>query len=182
MDLFDQSIDNACLKPLAERMRPQTLKDFVGQEDIVGTGKLLRRAIEADRLTSVIFYGPPGSGKSTLAHIISNMTNAEYLKINAVTAGINEIKKLITEAENNLKYYRRRTIFFIDEIHSLKRGPQQDILLESVEKGIVILIGATTENPFFHLKGPLLSRSIIFQFSQLQDRHIRKIIYQCLGG
>jgi putative ATPase len=180
MDLFDQSIDNACLKPLAERMRPQTLKDFVGQEDIVGTGKLLRRAIEADRLTSVIFYGPPGSGKSTLAHIISNMTNAEYLKINAVTAGINEIKKLITEAENNLKYYRRRTIFFIDEIHSLKRGPQQDILLESVEKGIVILIGATTENPFFHLKGPLLSRSIIFQFSQLQDRHIKNIIYNAL--
>ena len=180
MDLFDQSIDNARLKPLAERMRPQTLEEFVGQEDIVGEGKLLRRAIEADRLTSVILYGPPGSGKSTLAHIISNMTNAQFLKINAVTAGLNDIKKLITEAENNLKYYQKRTIFFIDEIHSLKRGPQQDILLESVEKGIVILIGATTENPFFHLKGPLISRSTIFQLSQLEDKDIKKIVYNAL--
>lgn len=166
MDLFSSSRMSLQAAPLAERMRPRSLDDFIGQEHIVGQGKLLRRAIEADKLGSVILFGPPGTGKTTLATIISEITSASFVKINAVSAGVAEIRAEIKKARDNLNYYGKKTIFFIDEIHSLKRGAQQDCLLEAVEKGEVILIGATTENPYFELNGALLSRSRIFQLTE----------------
>ncbi|MEW6698217.1 MAG: replication-associated recombination protein A [Bacillota bacterium] len=181
MDLFSSSRTSLQAAPLAERMRPKKLDDFIGQEHIVGRGKLLRRAIEADKLGSIILYGPPGTGKTTLATVISEMTAANFVKINAVSAGVAEIRTEIKKARDNLNFYGKRTIFFIDEIHSLKRGAQQDCLLEAVEKGEVVLIGATTENPYFELNGALLSRSRIFQLVEHSEEDMRGLIQRALA-
>ncbi|GAB6157215.1 replication-associated recombination protein A [Desulfotomaculum varum] len=180
MDLFSSSSTNRQVVPLAERMRPRTLDEFIGQEHIVGRGKLLRRAIEADKLGSVILYGPPGSGKTTLATVISEMTAANFVKVNAVATGVAEIRAEIQRARDNLNFYGKKTIFFIDEIHALKRGSQQDCLLEAVEKGEVILVGATTENPYFELNGALLSRSRIFQLQELTEHDLRRLMQRAL--
>lgn len=180
MDLFSSSRMSLQAAPLAERMRPRNLDDFIGQEHIVGKGKLLRRAIEADKLGSIILYGPPGTGKTTLATIISEMTSANFVKVNAVSAGVAEIRAEIKKAGDNLNYYGKKTIFFIDEIHSLKRGSQQDCLLEAVEKGEVILIGATTQNPYFELNGALLSRSRIFQLTEHTEADLRQLTQRAL--
>lgn len=167
-----RSIDHA---PLADRMRPRTLDEFVGQEHIVGPGKLLRRAIETDRLSSIILYGPPGTGKTTLARIIASTTSAEFVQINAVTAGVADIRKAVADAKERMALHRKRTIVFIDEIHRFNRA-QQDALLPYVEDGTVILIGATTENPFFEVNAPLVSRSRIFRLEALSKDNLKRIL------
>lgn len=182
MDLFDFPTDdqsNLKGRPLADRMRPQTLDEFVGQEQIVGKGRLLRRAIQADKLTPMIFFGPPGTGKTTLAHIIARTTSAYYEQLNAVTSGVGDLRKIIAAAEERLKFDQQRTILFIDEIHRFNKG-QQDALLPSVEKGTIILIGATTESPMFEINAALLSRSRLFRFEPLTDDAIRTIIENAL--
>lgn len=177
MDLFDynreQELKNS--GPLAYRMRPRNLEDFVGQEEIVGKGTLLYRAIKADKLGSVIFYGPPGTGKTTLAQIIANTTRSCFSQINAVTAGKKDIEAVIESARKELGMTGRKTILFIDEIHRFNKA-QQDALLPAVEEGVVILIGATTENPYFEVNGALLSRSRIFQLKPLSALHIRQLL------
>lgn len=167
-----RSIDHA---PLADRMRPRTLDEFVGQEHIVGPGRLLRRAIETDRLSSIILYGPPGTGKTTLARIIASTTSAEFVQINAVTAGVADIRKAVADAKERMALHRKRTIVFIDEIHRFNRA-QQDALLPYVEDGTVILIGATTENPFFEVNAPLVSRSRIFRLEALSKDNLKRIL------
>ncbi len=181
MDLFEYNAQNELKKssPLAYRMRPETLEDFVGQEHIVGKGTLLHRAIQADQLGSVIFYGPPGTGKTTLARIIANTTKANFSQLNAVTAGKKDIENVIAQARTNMGLNRSRTILFIDEIHRFNKA-QQDALLPAVEEGIVILIGATTENPYFEVNNALLSRSRIFQLQPLQKEHIKKLIRRAM--
>lgn len=181
MDLFDLAMrKNNVKKPLAEKMRPRNLDEFIGQKHIMGEGKLLRRLIKTDNLTSIILFGPPGVGKTTLAYIISLETKCEFIKLNATTLGVKEIREYIKKAEEALKFYGRRTIFFIDEIHALKKGSQQDALLEAVEKGNVILIGATTENPYFEINRALISRSKIFQLQELKEEDILEILLFCL--
>ncbi|EGL81645.1 AAA ATPase central domain protein [Caldalkalibacillus thermarum TA2.A1] len=180
MDLFDFGhAQHRVSEPLASRMRPRTLDDMVGQEHIIGKGKLLRRAIEADRLTPMIFYGPPGTGKTTLAKVIANTTQAHFEQVNAVTSGVAEVRKLISEAKDRLKMHQIRTVLFIDEIHHFNKS-QQDALLPFIEEGTIILIGATTENPMFEINGALLSRSRIFRLHPLEDHHIREIIRRAL--
>jgi putative ATPase len=171
-----QIADNA---PLAVRMRPQTLAEFVGQQHIIGRGKLLYRLIEADKLSSVVFYGPPGTGKTSLAKIIANRTNAMFYELNAVTSGKKEITEVLDKAKNNLGVYNKKSILFIDEIHRFNKA-QQDALLPSVEKGLVTLIGATTENPYFEINSPLLSRSTIFEFYNLTPDDIRQVIKRAI--
>ena len=150
VDLFTMAMNNDINnKPLAERMRPRNLNEFVGQEHIIGKGKLLRRLIENDKLTSIILYGPPGVGKTTLASIVSKETKREFVKLNATSIGVKEIRDYIEKADELRKLYNKNTVFFIDEVHSLKRGAQQDALLSAIEKGTITLIGATTENPYF---------------------------------
>jgi putative ATPase len=168
--------DNA---PLADRLRPKVLEEFIGQEHIVGEGKLLNRAIKADRLSSMIFYGPPGTGKTTLAKIIANNTSRYFEQINAVMAGVKDIKEVIKRAEDRLGTSDKKTILFIDEIHRFNKS-QQDALLPSVEKGVITLIGATTENPYFEVNAPLLSRSQIFEFKQLTVDDIKVIILKAV--
>lgn len=182
MDLFDLALskNDTVKKPLAEKMRPRNLNEFFGQDSIVGKGRLLRRLIETDNLTSIILYGPPGVGKTTLAHIISLETKSEFVKLNATSIGVKEIRDYINKAEELLKLYSKRTIFFIDEIHALKKGSQQDSLLDAVEKGTVILVGATTENPYFEINRALLSRSKIFQLESLNKEQIVKILENAL--
>jgi putative ATPase len=181
MDLFDYASAEARRKamPLAARMRPKSLNDFVGQEHILAPGCLLRRAIEADRLTSVIFYGPPGSGKTTLAYVIADGTASRFASLSAVTSGIAEMRELIREAREELKLYMRRTLLFIDEIHRFNKT-QQDALLPAVEEGTVILIGATTENPYFEVNGALLSRSRIFKLEILESWHVLALLKRAL--
>lgn len=161
--------------PLAARMRARTLTEFIGQDHIVGKNKLLYRAIKADRLTSAIFYGPPGTGKTTLAKIIANETNDTFKQLNAVSAGVKEIRRVAEEATNLLLNPKGRTILFFDEIHRLNKS-QQDVLLPYVESGTFVLIGATTENPYFEVNRALLSRSTIFQFHPLEESDIRTMI------
>lgn len=161
--------------PLANRMRPQKLEEFVGQKHLVGKGQLLYRLIKSDRLTSAIFYGPPGTGKTTLARVIANETKADFHELNAVMAGKKDIEAILKVAENNLGVYNKRTILFIDEIHRFNKA-QQDALLPSVEKGLITLIGATTENPFYEINSPLMSRSTAFAFQSLSDQEIEEII------
>lgn len=169
VDLFDLAISkDDSRKPLAEKMRPRNLEEFIGQNNIVGKGKLLRKLIEGDSLTSIILFGPPGVGKTTLAFIISKETKSEFIKLNATSVGVKELRDYINKAEEVLKFYGKRTIFFIDEIHALKKGAQQDALLEAVEKGIIVLVGATTENPYFELNRALISRSKIFELDELR--------------
>ena len=178
MDLFSAA-EKEQSKPLADRMRPRNLEEFVGQEKIVGPGRLLRRSIEADRLTSMIFYGPPGSGKTTLAYIIARVSQSDFQQINAVTSGVKEIREIIKGAAEKKKFYQQKTILFIDEIHRFNKG-QQDALLPAVEKGTVILIGATTENPYFEVNPPLISRSRIFPLESLTEEHVKRIIKMAL--
>jgi len=182
MDLFENSRQGQLKKeaPLALRMRPRNLDEFVGQEEIVGKGKLLRRAIEADKLSSVIFYGPPGTGKTTLAKVIANTSKAFFEQLNAVTSGVADIKEVCRNARDRLGMYNRRTILFIDEIHRFNKS-QQDALLPFVEDGTIILIGATTENPYFEVNPPLLSRSRVFRFKPLADDDVAKLIIQALA-
>ena len=179
MDLFD---DNPAAKaavapntPLAARMRPRTLEEFVGQERILGPNSLLRRAIEEDALTSVIFFGPPGVGKSTLSNIIANHTQAHFENFSAVTQGIPDLRKVIEAAGLRRRLYGKKTVLFIDEIHRFNKG-QQDALLPHVENGTVVLIGATTENPYFEVNAPLLSRARVFTFDSLSDEQIGDLL------
>lgn len=178
---FDMTENDARSRsaPLAERMRPQNLSEFVGQEHIVSKGKLLYRLIEADRLGSIILYGPPGSGKTTLARIVANTTRSEFVQINAVTSGVADIKAIIKKASENLGMYGKKTIVFIDEIHRFNKS-QQDALLPSVENGTIIMIGATTENPFFEINAALISRSTLFELRKLTARDVKKIIENTL--
>lgn len=166
--------------PLADRMRPRTLDEFVGQEHILGKGKLLRRAIESDRLTSVIFFGPPGTGKTTLARIIANTTKAHFTSINAVLAGVKDIREEIAAARERLDYHQVRTILFVDEVHRFNKA-QQDALLPHVENGTVTLIGATTENPYFEVNKALVSRSRIFELNRLDEKALQQVAVQALA-
>lgn len=161
--------------PLAARLRPRTLDEFMGQKHIVGTGSLLRRAIYADRLTSMIFYGPPGTGKTTLAAVIANQTKASFQKLNAVTAGVAQVREILEQAKGRLEMYHQPTILFIDEIHRFNKS-QQDALLPAVEDGTILLIGATTGNPFFSVNSALLSRSRVFELHPLAGEEISDIL------
>lgn len=176
-DLFDDNLDKdvAVNAPLADRLRPRTLDDFVGQEEIVGKDKLLRRAIEKDDLPSMIFWGPPGSGKTTLAVIITNMTNSKFKQISAVASGVKDLRQIVKDAHELRKFNNQRTILFVDEIHRWNKA-QQDGLLPYVEKGIITLIGATTENPSFEVIAPLLSRSRVYILKPLAPVNLKVII------
>ncbi len=182
MDLFEHRAQEAINKeaPLAARMRPRTLAEFVGQEHIIGQGKVLRKAIESGQLPSIILWGPPGSGKTTLANIVANSTNSHFSPISAVSAGVADLRKIIEEARERRKLYGQKTILFIDEIHRFNKG-QQDAILPYVEDGTVTLIGATTENPSFEVNSPLLSRSRVFVLKPLSDDEIRLITERALG-
>ena len=181
MDLFDAGLQAQLEKeqPLAARLRPRTLDEFIGQDHILGHGRLLRRAIQADQLSSLIFYGPPGTGKTTLAAVIANTTSSHFISINAVLAGIADIRRSIDEAQERRKLHTQKTILFIDEVHRFNKA-QQDALLPWVENGTVILIGATTENPYFSVNRPLLSRSRVFQLRSLDESALRRIVEQAL--
>jgi len=165
--------------PLATRMRPRTLDEFVGQEHILGSGRLLRRTIEADRISSLIFYGPPGSGKTTLAHIISKMTQSRFMSVNAVTSNVSELRTIVDQAKKIRQIRNQKTILFVDEIHRFNKA-QQDVLMPEVENGIVILIGATTHNPSFSIVGPLLSRSLVFELRPLLEKDIVRVIQNAI--
>ena len=177
MDLFEYMREQTKEQesPLASRLRPTTLEEVVGQEHIIGKGKLLYRAIKADKLSSIIFYGPPGTGKTTLAKVIANTTSAEFLQINATSAGKKDMEQVVKQAQDNAGMYQKRTILFVDEIHRFNKS-QQDYLLPFVEDGTIILIGATTENPYFEVNGALLSRSIIFELHSLQTDDIKRLL------
>jgi putative ATPase len=182
MDLFADSrrknLDRVA--PLAARMRPRTLDEFAGQEHFLGPGKLLRRMIEADRLTSLLFYGPPGTGKTTLAAVIANTIHCHFEQLNAAAAGVKEVRAILDSAKEKLAQGGKRTVLFLDEIHRFNRA-QQDVLLPDVEAGLILLIGATTENPFFAVNSPLISRSQIFQFAPLSEELIRKLILRAVA-
>lgn len=182
MDLFDymreQNKENE--SPLASRLRPTTLDEVVGQEHIIGKGKLLYRAIKADKLSSILFYGPPGTGKTTLAKVIANTTSAEFMQINATSAGKKDMEEVVQKAKDNAGMYGKKTILFIDEIHRFNKG-QQDYLLPFVEDGTVILIGATTENPYFEVNAALLSRSIIFELHPLSTENIKTLLQRAVS-
>ncbi len=177
MDLFAEQRQAAYhrVQPLPVRMRPRTLDEFLGQEHFVGPGKLLRRMLAADRLSSAIFYGPPGTGKTTLAHIIAQDTKAAFVELNAAGVGVKEVREVLEQAKQRLASNGQRTVLFLDEIHRFNRA-QQDVLLNDVENGLIILIGATTENPFFSVNSPLVSRSQIFQFQPLSREHIAALL------
>ena len=177
MDIFEymreQNMQNE--SPLASRLRPISLDEVVGQQHIIGKDKLLYRAIKADKLSSIIFYGPPGTGKTTLAKVIANTTKADFLSINATAAGKKDMEEVVEKAKQAQGMYGRKTILFIDEIHRFNKG-QQDYLLPFVEDGTLILIGATTENPYFEVNGALLSRSVIFEFKALEKEDIKTLL------
>lgn len=177
MDLFEYMRENTKEKesPLASRLRPTTLEEVVGQQHIIGKDKLLYRAIKADKLSSIIFYGPSGTGKTTLAKVIANTTSAEFMQMNATVAGKKDMESVIEQAKNNLGMYGKRTILFIDEIHRFNKG-QQDYLLPFVEDGTIILIGATTENPYFEVNGALISRSSVFELKPLEKEDIKILL------
>ena len=173
MDLFDYQNNIEKMAPLAERMRPRSLDEFIGQNKIVGEGSLLRRAISADRLGSCIFYGPPGTGKTTLAHIIAQNTNANFVKLNAVTSGVADAKKVIEEAKDLLRLYGKRTYLLLDECHRWNKA-QSDSVLQAIEQGYIIFIGSTTENPYAAMTRAIVSRCRVFEFSRLTDTDIEK--------
>jgi len=181
MDLFDfsASSQSEAKGPLANRMRPRRIDEVIGQEHILGPGKLLRRAIEADQLTPMIFYGPPGTGKTTLAKVIANTTTSYFEQINAVSSGVADIRKVISEAKERLQLYQVKTVLFIDEIHRFNKS-QQDALLPFVEEGTVVLIGATTESPMFEINSALLSRSRIFRLEPLTNNHMKQILLRAI--
>lgn len=177
MDLFDyaREMNKEKEAPLAGRMRPTTLDEVVGQSHIIGKDKLLYRAIKADKLSSIIFYGPPGTGKTTLAKVIANTTKANFVQMNATTSGKKEMQEAVRNAKEALGMYQKKTILFIDEIHRFNKA-QQDYLLPFVEDGTVILIGATTENPYFEVNQALISRSNVFQLYSLEKDDIKELI------
>ena len=177
MDLFDYMRQEEARKesPLASRLRPKTIDEVVGQEHIIAPGKLLYRAIKADKLSSVIFYGPPGTGKTTLAMVIANSTSSIFEELNASTSGKKDMEAVVAKAKDNLGMYGKKTILFIDEIHRFNKS-QQDFLLPHVENGTIILIGATTENPFFEVNSALVSRSTVFELKPLSEDNIKEII------
>lgn len=181
MDLFDYMRKNTMEKesPLASRLRPSTLEEVVGQQHIIGKDKLLYRAIKADKLGSVIFYGPPGTGKTTLARVIANTTSADFKQLNATVAGKKDMEEIVKEAKDSLGMYGKKTILFVDEIHRFNKG-QQDYLLPFVEDGTLILIGATTENPYFEVNGALLSRSRVFELKTLEKEDIKTLIHRAV--
>ncbi len=181
MDLFEYVRQQNGKKesPLASRLRPRTLDEVVGQKHIIGKDKLLYRAIMADKLSSIIFYGPPGTGKTSLAKVIANTTSAEFKQINATSSGKKEMEEVVAEAKNNQGMYGKKTILFIDEIHRFHKG-QQDYLLPFVEDGTLVLIGATTENPYFEVNGALLSRSIIFELKALTGEDIKTLLLRAV--
>jgi putative ATPase len=181
MDLFEYMRNQNQEKesPLASRLRPTTLEEVVGQQHIVGKDKLLYRAIKADKLSSIIFYGPPGTGKTTLARVIANTTSADFMQINATAAGKKDMEEVVEKAKANQGMYGKKTILFIDEIHRFNKG-QQDYLLPFVEDGTIILIGATTENPYFEVNGALLSRSVIFELQKLSKEDIKTLLIRAV--
>ncbi|MBI4092644.1 MAG: replication-associated recombination protein A [Candidatus Kerfeldbacteria bacterium] len=181
VDLFDTKLakDLSVNAPLADRMRPQNFDEFVGQDEIIGPGTILRKAVENDELFSIIFWGPPGSGKTTLAAIIANITKSEFIKLSGVDSGKDDLRRVITRAQDNRKLYGRRTILFIDEIHRWNKA-QQDALLPYVEQGMVTLIGATTENPSFEVISPLLSRGRVIVLKRLEPEHLQTIVNRAL--
>ena len=181
MDLFDYMRETTKEKesPLASRLRPTTLDEVVGQQHIIGKDKLLYRAIKADKLSSVIFYGPPGTGKTTLAKVIANTTSAEFTQINATVAGKKDLEEVVNKSKELKGMYQKRTILFIDEIHRFNKG-QQDYLLPFVEDGTIILIGATTENPYFEVNGALLSRSSVFELRPLSQEEVETLILRAV--
>lgn len=182
MDAFSQNLFEPQLednRPLAVRMRPRTLAEYMGQEEILGRGKFLRRMIEADNIPSIILYGPPGTGKTTLAHVIAQTTGSYFEKLNAVAAGTADIRKVVDSAKERLRLQQRRTILFVDEIHRFNKA-QQDVLLPHVENGTIILIGATTENPYFEVNSPLLSRMRVVRLKHLDEQGIIRILEQAL--
>jgi putative ATPase len=182
MDLFaaDRAANRDAARPLAARMRPRTLDEYVGQDHFLGPGKLLRRMLLADRISSLIFYGPPGCGKTALAHVIAGTTKSAFRPLNAVNANTKDVRDLLAEARQKLEAEGTRTILFLDEIHRFNKA-QQDTLLPDVEDGVIVLIGATTQNPFFSINSPLLSRSQIFTFEPLTRAHVRTLIERALA-
>jgi putative ATPase len=178
-DLFSQN-ETQKIIPLASRIRPQDFEEFVGQEHLVGKGRLLREAIENDQLFSMVLWGPPGSGKTTLARIVAKKTGADFVQFSAVTSGVADVKKVAEEAKIKVKAYSKRTILFVDEIHRFNKA-QQDAFLPSVEDGTIILIGATTENPSFEVIGPLLSRCRVFVLERLTEKHIKSLLKRALN-
>lgn len=181
MDLFEYMRAETAKKesPLAARLRPRTLEEVVGQEHILGEGKLLSRAIKADKLGSVIFYGPPGTGKTTLAQVIAHTTSSEFTQLNATVAGKKDMEEVVARAKETLGMYGKKTILFVDEIHRFNKS-QQDYLLPFVEDGTVSLIGATTENPYFEVNGALISRSVIFELKPLSKENVEKLLHRAL--
>ena len=181
MDLFEYAASQQKEQesPLASRLRPRTLDEVVGQQHIIGKGRLLYRAIKADKLRSIIFYGPPGTGKTTLAKVIANTTSAAFTQINATVAGKKDMEQVVAQAKEHLGMYGKRTIMFVDEIHRFNKG-QQDYLLPVVEDGTLILIGATTENPYFEVNGALLSRSVIFELKPLEKEDILTLLHRAV--
>ena len=181
MELFEQKFQRDIKQsgPLANRIRPNSFEEFVGQEEILAERKPLRQAIEEDKISSFILWGPPGSGKTSLANIIANLTKSHFERFNATTSGVPELRKVIQEADEQRKIYNRKTILFLDEIHRFNKL-QQDALLSSVESGVITLIGATTENPSFELNSPLLSRLQVYQLKPLDDESIKTIINRAI--
>ncbi len=182
MDLFEfaSQLNNEGTKPLAARMRPTTLDEVVGQKHILAKDKLLYRAISSDKLTSVIFYGPPGTGKTTIAMVIANMTSAVFTQINATTSGKKEMEEVVTKAKEDMGMYGRKTILFVDEIHRFNKS-QQDFLLPFVEDNTIVLIGATTENPYFEVNQALLSRSLLFELKPLSSADIKELVLRAVS-
>lgn len=182
MDLFDymRKSRETSTAPLAERMKPKSLEHFFGQEHIMGEGKLLRRLIQTDQLTSIILYGPPGCGKTSLAKVVAETTGSAFESVNAVTSGVKELREVVARAEERLGFSGQKTILFIDEIHRFNKA-QQDALLPFVEKGTVVLIGATTENPYYEVNGALISRSTMFRLNPLDEEHVIQIINHAIA-
>ena len=182
MDIFDyaRSVNGEKESPLASRLRPKTLDQVVGQEHIIGKDKLLYRAIKADKISSIIFYGPPGTGKTTLAKVIANTTSADFMQLNATVAGKKDMEDVVAKAKQNMAMSGRKTILFVDEIHRFNKG-QQDYLLPFVEDGTVVLIGATTENPYFEVNSALISRSIVFELHPLSVENIKTLILRAVN-
>lgn len=182
MDLFDFNDNEERAKPLAERMRASTLDEFVGQRHLVSEGSLLRRAIALDRLGSCIFWGPPGCGKTTLANVIAARTNADFIKLNAVNAGVADVKKAVEQARGNLKLFNRRTYLMLDECHRFNKT-QSDSLLPAIEQGTIVFIGSTTENPYASMTPAIVSRCRVFEFKPLTAAEIRGALEKgCMTG